>query len=120
MEQMGKSAMMWVKDLEDGCLDIRVRPDQTEAIAFVFAEMLYIPMVLTYGLATASLIFTMILWFAVMAVRFTDVNLMWHYLPNSQFRREADAFNMNTNAFFPLVMYYLGDVFRVHRAQFHL
>ena len=40
MKQMGESAMMWVKDLEDGYINIKIRPDQTKAIAFIFAGML--------------------------------------------------------------------------------
>ena len=120
IKQMGEGAMMWVKDLEDGYFNIKIRPDQTKAISFIFAGMLYIPMVLVFGLATAPLIFTMFMWFAVMAIRYSDVNLMWHSLPNSQFNREvfqtdADLFTMNNNTYFPLVMYYLDDIFGVHR-----
>ena len=65
--------------------------------------MLLIPMVLILGLATAPLTFTMLMWLAVMAIRFTDRNLTWHSLPSLQFRREVfqtDAelvtFNSNT------------------------
>ena len=120
IKQMGKGAMMWVKDLEDGYFNIKIRPDQTKAIAFMFAGMLYIPMVLVFGLATAPLIFTMFMWFAVMAIRYSDKNLMWNSLPNSQFRREvfqtdADIFIIDDKTFFPLIMYYLDDIFGVHR-----
>ena len=120
IKQMGKGAKMWVKDLEDGYFNIKIRPEQTKMIAFIFAGMLYIPMVLVFGLATAPLIFTMFMWFAVMAIRYTDKDLMWYSLPNSQFRREvfqtdADIFVINNKTFFPLVMYYLDDIFGVHR-----
>ena len=117
---MGEGAMMWVKDLEDGYFNIKIRPEQTKLIAFIFAGMLYIPMVLVFGLATAPLIFTMFMWFAVMAIRFTDRDLMWQSLPSSQFRRElfqtdADIFRIDNTTYFPLVMYYLDDIFGVHR-----
>ena len=123
IKQMGEGAMMWAKDLEDGYFNIKIRPDQTKAIAFVFAGMLYIPMVLVFGLATAPLIFTMFMWFAVMAIRFTDKNLMWHSVPQSQFDRkifqtEAVTFNVDGEIFFPLVMYYLDDIFGVHRPKY--
>ena len=77
-------------------------------------------MVLVFGLSTAPLIFTMFMWFAVMAIRFTNRDLMWHSLPNHQFRRDvfqsdADIYTVNNNTYFPLVMYYLDDIFGVHR-----
>ena len=120
IKQMGEGAMMWVKDLEDGYFNIKIRPEQTKLIAFVFAGMLYIPMVLVFGLATAPLIFTMFMWFAVMAIRFTDKKLMWHSIPSPQFRRDifqtdADIFITNNRTYFPIVMYYLDDIFGVHR-----
>ena len=70
MKQIGKAVMMWVKDLEDGCFNIKVRPHQTKAIDFVFAGMLCILMVLVFGLATTALIFKMFMWFAVMGNAF--------------------------------------------------
>ena len=120
IKQMGEGAMMWVKDLEDGYFNIKIRPDQTKSLAFIFAGMLYIPMVLVFGLSTAPLIFTMFMWFAVMAIRYTNCDLMWHSLPSTQFRRDvfqtdADIYTINNTTFFPLVMYYLDDIFGVHR-----
>ena len=61
MKQTGQGAMMWVKDSEDGYFNIKIRPDQTKAIAFTFTGMLCTPMVLVFGVATAPLIFTMFL-----------------------------------------------------------
>ena len=123
INHMGRGAMMWVKDLEDGYFNIKIRPDQTKSLAFSFAGLLFIPMVLVFGLSTAPLIFTMFMWFAVMAIRFSDGNLMWTHTTTSKFRRElfqtdADIFTVNNTTYFPLVMYYLDDMFGVHRPQF--
>ena len=123
IKQMGEGAMIWAKDLEDGYFNIKIRPEQTKAIAFMFAGMLYIPMVLVFGLSTAPLIFTMFMWFAVMAIRFADKNLMWNSVPATQFDRkifqtDAVLFHVDGRVIFPLVMYYLDDIFGVHRPEF--
>ena len=119
IKQVGVGAMVWAKDLEDGYFNIKIKPSQTKSIAFQFAGLLFIPMVLVFGLSSAPLIFTVFMWYAVMAIRFADSNLMWGAVPSDQFRRElfqqeADIRYHQDTVLFPLVMYYLDDIFGVH------
>ena len=118
IQQMGVGAMIWAKDLKDGYFNIKIRPEQCKSIAFVFAGLLFIPMVLVFGLSSAPLIFTIFMWYAVSAIRFTDRDLMWMSVHKSSFHRkyfqtEADIHFDNDLVFFPLVMYYLDDIFGV-------
>ena len=118
ISKVGKGAMIWAKDLEDGYFNIKIRRDQTKAIAFVFAGLIFIPMVLAFGISSAPLIFTVFMWFAVSAIRFADRDLMWLTMPTNQFERnyfqeEADVFESNGTTFIPLIMYYLDDIFGV-------
>ena len=78
---MGVGAMVWAKDLEDGYFNIKIRPDQVKSIAFIFAGLLFIPMVLVFDPSTAPLIFTMFMWYAVSAIRYIDCDMMWHCMP---------------------------------------
>lgn len=118
ISKVGKGAMIWAKDLEDGYFNIKIRPEQTKSIAFVFAGLIFIPMVLAFGISSAPLLFTVFMWFAVSAIRFSDCELMWLAMPASEFERsyfqtEADVFTKNDTTFIPLVMYYLDDIFGV-------
>jgi len=112
--------MIWAKDLEDGYFNIKVRPDQTKSIAFVFAGLLFIPMVLVFGISSAPLIFTMFMWYAISAIRFMDADIMWHSMPSNKFERkyfqtDADIHTCDDGSFtfIPLIMYYLDDIFGV-------
>ena len=120
IQQVGVGAMIWAKDLEDGYFNIKIKPEQATSIAFQFAGLLFIPMVLVFGLSSAPLIFTVFMWYAVMAIRFADNDLMWGIMPRSQFKRdlfqkEADIHYRQDMVQFPLVMYYLDDIFGVNR-----
>ena len=53
IKQVGVGAMVWAKDLEDGYFNIKIKPSQTKSIAFQFAGLLFIPMVLVFGLSSA-------------------------------------------------------------------
>ena len=57
MKPMCEGTTIWVGDLEDEYF--KVQPGQTKTIAFILAEMLQIPVVSDFDLATAPLTFTM-------------------------------------------------------------
>ena len=120
VKQVGVGAMIWAKDLEDGYFNIKVHPSQVKSIAFMFAGLLFIPMVLVFGISSAPLIFTMFMWYAVSAIRFMDANIMWFCMPTEQFENkyfqtDADYHTCNDGSytFIPLIMYYLDDIFGV-------
>lgn len=124
IKQVGVGAMVWAKDLEDGYFNIKVHPDQIKCIAFIFAGLLFIPMVMVFGLSTAPLIFTMFMWYAVSAIRYMDCDIMWFRMPSNQFERhyfqtDADIQTCEggTWTFIPLIMYYLDDIFGVQTPQ---
>ena len=121
---VGKGAMMWAKDLEDGYFNIKVHPSVTKQMAWVFAGLLFIPMVMIFGLSTAPLIFTMFMWFVVSAIRLTDSDVMWLAKPmkgfdKSVFQTDADLIPDHEKQliYFPLIMYYLDDIFGVHTPE---
>lgn len=126
---MGVGAHMWAKDLEDGYFNIKILESQTSQIAFSFGGLVFVPMVLAFGLSSAPLIFTVFMWYVVMAIRFADPSLMWASIPNNEFDRsafqtDADLFYKNGSTTFPLVTYYLDDIFGIHYrhkvwAQYH-
>ena len=116
---MGKGAMMWAKDLEDGYFNIKISPFHVHQIAFQFAGMVFVPMVMVFGLSSAPLIFTIFMWYVVMAIRFANTDLMWGSVPTAQFDRsafqtDADIFVKGGRVYFPLVTYYLDDIFGIH------
>ena len=120
ISKVGRGAMMWAKDLEDGYFNIKIKPEQTSSIAFIFAGLVFVPMVLAFGISSAPLIFTVFMWYAVSAIRFADLDLMWLKVPKSEFERgyfqqEADVFEVAEDraVFIPLIMYYLDDIFGV-------
>ena len=120
VSQVGPGAMIWTKDLEDGYFNIKVHPDQAKCMAFMFAGLLFIPMILMFGLSSAPLIFTIFMWYVVMAIRLVDRDIMWKLLPIAQFEKQyfqtdADFYpdRSGNNIYFPLVMYYLDDIFGV-------
>ena len=124
IKQVGVGAMVWAKDLEDGYFNIKIHPDQVKCIAFVFAGLLFIPMVMVFGLSTAPLIFTIFMWYAVSAIRYMDCDVMWHCMPSDSFERhyfqtDADIQTCDdgTWTFIPLIMYYLDDIFGVQRPE---
>ena len=118
--QVGQGAMLWAKDLEDGYFNIKVEPTQAKSMAFIFAGLLFIPMVMIFGLSSAPLIFTIFMWYVVSAIRLADRELMWKYMPmaqfeNKYFQTDADAYPdvSGQYIYFPLIMYYLDDIFGV-------
>ena len=120
VSQVGPGAMIWTKDLEDGYFNIKVHPDQAKCMAFMFAGLLFIPMILMFGLSSAPLIFTIFMWYVVMAIRLVDHDIMWKLLPIAQFEKQyfqtdADFYPDRSGKYiyFPLVMYYLDDIFGV-------
>ena len=124
IQQVGKGAMIWAKDLEDGYFNIKVRPDQTKSLAFIFAGLLFIPMVMVFGISSAPLIFTVFMWYAVSAIRFMSLKVMWFCVPTEEFepqyfQTDADYYTCSdgTYTYFPLVMYYLDDIFGVQTPE---
>ena len=60
------------------------------------------------------------MWYALTAMRYTDGNLVWHSHRSSKFGREMfqtddDAFTVNNNTCFGLLMHYLDYAFGMHR-----
>ena len=58
---VGKGAVIWAKDLEDGYFNVKVDESQSNLMAFIFLGLLFIPIVLAFGLSSAPLIFTVFL-----------------------------------------------------------
>lgn len=122
IQAMGVGAMMWAKDLEDGYFNIKIHPTQTKLISFMFLGLIFVPMVLVFGLSSAPLIFTVFMYYVVMAIRLNDIPLNYHGIHKSKFireffQKEADTFSRRNMVYFPLVMYYLDDIFGVQTPQ---
>ena len=122
VKSVGRGAMIWAKDLQDGYFNIRIHPEMIKSIAFVFAGLLFIPMVMVFGLSSAPLIFTMFMWYAVMAIKYANPSIMRMEIPKSKFHREyfqqeADIQILNNSVSIPLVMYYLDDIFGVQTPE---
>ena len=116
---MGRGVYMWAKDLEDGYFNIKIAEHQCPQVAFRFAGLIFVPMVLVFGLSSAPLIFTVFMWYVVMAIRFANPSLMWASVPSPQFDRsafqtDASIYEEAGSTFFPLVTYYLDDIFGFH------
>ena len=119
IKSMGRGVYMWAKDLEDGYFNIKIKERQCKQIAFKFEDLIFIPMVLVFGLSSAPLIFTIFMWYVVMAIRFANSDLMWAKLPTSEFDRsvfqtDASIYEQDGYTTFPLVTYYLDDIFGFH------
>ena len=119
IKAMGKGTYMWAKDLEDGYFNIKISPSHIHQIAFRFAGLVFVPMVMVFGLSSAPLIFTIFMWYVVMAIRFADTSLMWTSVPmtdfdRSAFQTDADIYPQQGRMYFPLVTYYLDDIFGFH------
>ena len=116
IKSMGRGVYMWAKDLEDGYFNIKIAEHQCKQIAFKFEDLIFIPMVLVFGLSSAPLIFTVFMWYVVMAIRFANSDLMWARMPTSEFDKsvfQTDAPISERDGWttFPLVTYYLDDTF---------
>eukprot|EP01084_Bolivina_argentea_P064251 117213_1 len=91
-------------------------------MAFAFAGLVFVPTMMAMGLSSAPLIFTVFMWFVVSAIRLAHPSLMFHYIPESDFdrsvfQREADLIFKDNRVYFPLVLYYMDDIFGVHTKE---
>ena len=125
------SCWLWAMDLDEGYYNCRVRPDQIWLLAFTFAGFIFIPMVLAMGLSSAPLIFTIFMYYVIMAMRLADESLT--YITVDQSLINPDQWQTNNGLVYlddgrvkvPLINYYLDDIFGmapqnfVHR-QFRL
>ena len=85
---MGQGAAMWVKDLEDGCFNVRVKPEQTQWLAFTFAGVLSFANGISIWFINRFFDFYNV-HVVCCHIRFTKRNLMWHDMPTSQFSGET-------------------------------
>ena len=122
IKSVGKGAVMWAKDLEDGYFNIKVNPNHCRFMAFIFMGLLFIPMILAFGLSSAPLIFTVFMWFVVSAIRLADPSLTFlkvqrRSLNLSYFQREKDIVYSKRFAWIPLILFYLDDIFGINKSK---
>ena len=122
IQLMGIGAKIWAKDLEDGYFNIKINPSQMKVISFTFLGLIFVPIVLVFGLSSAPLIFTVFMGYVLQAIRFRDKSLSYYGIPaiefdnNRQlFQQEIDIIRIKDIVYIPLIMAYLDDIFGVHR-----
>ena len=113
---IGPSAWIWAKDLDEGFYNVRVQQDQIKQMAFVFASLVFIPLVLAMGLTTAPFIFTAFMWHVVAAMRLWDKQLTFIEVPLDKFEKsffpqQNDLVFLESTVMVPLINYYLDDIF---------
>ena len=127
---VGKGAVIWAKDLEDGYFNVKIHPSQTKLISFIFMGLLFIPIVLVFGLSSAPLIFTVFMWYVVSAIRLADPALTFLKIPKEKlklqhFQQEKDIVYCGDFVKIPLILFYLDDIFGINSSekiqrQYHL
>jgi len=122
IQSMGVGALIWAKDLENGYFNLKVKESLTKTIAFIFMGLLFIPMVLAFGLSSAPKIFTDFMWFVVTAIRFACDSMAWNNININVFQKRFFRNNSNIKiqgswVYIPLIMYYLDDIFGVQRGH---
>ena len=118
----GPGALMWAKDLENGYFNLKVSEQVTKTIAFVFMGLLFIPMILAFGLSSAPKIFTDFMLYVVTAIIFACDEIAWNKIPKNVFQKRFFRENANIKfdtswVYIPLIMYYLDDIFGVHQGR---
>ena len=113
---IGPGAWIWAKDLDEGFYNVRVRQDQIHQMAFAFAGLIFIPLVLTMGLTTAPFIFTVFMWYVVSAMRLWDRSLTFIEVPKERFEftffpEQNDLIIKDNVILVPLINFYLDDIF---------
>ncbi|NRA00410.1 MAG: hypothetical protein HRU01_28315 [Myxococcales bacterium] len=131
MLAVGPECWIWVKDLDEGYYNCRVRPEQCWLLAFQFAGLVFVPMVLSMGLSSAPLIFTIFMSYVVKALlqdepalNFIEVPIdsvdLKNFGPDSGIEIIADRNVVRI----PLIKAYVDDIFgfatkaTIH-AQYH-
>ena len=119
---VGIGAVIWAKDLEDGYFNVQVDPSQNKFMAFIFLGLLFIPIVLAFGLSSAPLIFTIFMWFVVSAIRLAKPEITFIRIPKEDlkiqyFQKEADIIFEGEYALVPLVLFYLDDIFGIQSSE---
>ena len=119
---MGIGALMWAQDLEDGYFNLRVKPSHAKLMAFSFSGLIFIPLVLAFGLSTAPLIFTIFMGYVLSAIRFSDPSISYcgikeEEFPHNLFPEDLGFIIRNGTVYFPLVLSYLDDIFGVNRGN---
>ena len=109
MQQVGVSAMLWAKHLDDGYSNVKMKPEQAKSMTFLFTGSSFMPMVLVFDLSSACFIFTAFVSHAILTICFANDNLMWRAMLRLQFRRnffqqEADTQHRQDVVLFPLVI----------------
>jgi len=120
IKQMGIGALMWALDLEDGYFNLKVNEAVTKSMAFSFMGLIFVPMMLLFGLSSAPKLFTDFMWFVVTAIRFACKSTAWTNINSNVFQqrffRKCATMKYQFGAVsIPLIMYYLDDIFGVQR-----
>lgn len=119
---IGIGAVIWAKDLEDGYFNVKMDPSQIQYMAFTFMGLIFIPMVMLFGLSSAPLIFTVFMWYVISAIRLADPALTFLEIPKEKlkiqyFQQEKDIVYKKDTVLVPLIVYYLDDIFGIHRSS---
>lgn len=124
IQLMGIGARMWAKDLEDGYFNIKIKESQIKLISFTFLGLVFVPIVLVFGLSSAPLIFTVFMYYVLEAIRAWDRSLTYCGVPAIEFDTKRDLFQQEVDiirrgdiVYIPLIMSYLDDIFGVHRKE---
>lgn len=120
IKTVGKKALMWAKDLEDGYFNLKVNPSQINFMAFAFSGLIFIPLVLAFGLSSAPLIFTIFMDYVISAIIYKDTSVsfcgMTHrYFRNDLFPDQSKLVHQNGVIYLPMIMAYLDDIFGINK-----
>ena len=116
----GTGAFIWTRDLEDGFFNCSLRETQIPTVGFLWADRVWVPTVMTFGLSSAPKIFTDFMTTPMRAIRNEVAPIAYNTSSDrTQFemlsKNEVDCQYKYNCLTYPLIRNYMDDIIGVHR-----
>ena len=120
----GKGCWVWSRDLEDGYFNCIVKEEQCRFLAFEWADRIWIPTVMVFGLSSAPRIFTQFMLGPLKAIRMEDTSVSYRTKLQSEvdqliYENEIDVEVEGDMVRYPLIKAYVDDIIGLHKDRAH-
>ncbi|MCP5015822.1 MAG: hypothetical protein GY938_11230, partial [Ketobacter sp.] len=122
IDREGSGAWVWSRDLEDGYFNCIVKEQQCRFLAFEWADRVWIPTVMVFGLSSAPRIFTQFMLGPMKAIRMENESISYRKALESEvnqliYKNEIDVEFDNGLVRYPLIKAYVDDIIGIHCDQ---
>ena len=124
IDKEGQGCWVWSRDLEDGYFNCIVKEEQCRFLAFEWADRVWIPTVMVFGLSSAPRIFTQFMLGPMKAIKMENETISYRTELLSQvnqliFENEPDVQLISDMVRYPLIKAYVDDIIGLHIEYLH-